>query len=242
MRSVVQSLAGTPVPEPVPVVMHDVVLVFPSRSRPLPEIPVQPFRYRNGLAGTDRRPVVHIPRLRIVHLADGACLEFIDSGNHIGPGPSLVADLDYGAVFRHGPDKHVILCRIVACRLLKIYMFSGLHRHDGRRSMPVVRHGDYDGIDILRFQQSADILLSCRSLAGNLPYRFLTFCDCPAVHIAYPGDFTVFQFRKAGSKAFAAGIDPDHSYPYPVIGSNDPACRIESQRAECVAQSEHCRS
>src|SRR5690606_20303766 len=61
MRAVIQCFTGTPVPEPMPVVVRESVLIHPSGSRSLPQFKVMIRRHINRFAFTYWLPVVGIP-------------------------------------------------------------------------------------------------------------------------------------------------------------------------------------
>ena len=63
VRAVVQGLACAPMPEPMPVVMHDVVFVRTAWGRALPKVPIQPLRHSCFFPFTNRGSIICIPSL-----------------------------------------------------------------------------------------------------------------------------------------------------------------------------------
>ena len=70
VRSVVADLSGSPVGEPMPVVVDDVVAIRSARRRPLPQLVVEICRHGNDLALPYPRPRIRIPGAGEVRLAD----------------------------------------------------------------------------------------------------------------------------------------------------------------------------
>src|SRR5881409_2415384 len=70
VRAVVARLARAPVPEPMPVVVDDIVAVGASGRRALPEVVVEPARDRRFLAAAYRAAVTRIPGAPIIHAPD----------------------------------------------------------------------------------------------------------------------------------------------------------------------------
>src|SRR5690606_32272720 len=62
VNAIVTCLSRSPVPAPVPVVMDKIVFVVPAGCRALPEIKIEPVRYRNLHSKTNIVTVACIPR------------------------------------------------------------------------------------------------------------------------------------------------------------------------------------
>src|SRR5258707_1347022 len=73
-RSIVADLACSPIREPVPVVVNDVVAVRRARRRTLPQLVVEIRRHRDNFASTNSIPRVRVPRAREIRLSDSAVL------------------------------------------------------------------------------------------------------------------------------------------------------------------------
>src|SRR5690606_32432192 len=126
MLPIVERLARSPVPEPMPVVMDDVVPVRLPGCRSLPELVVEPIRNCHLLTRTDRIPVVGVPSFGKIDLADFSVVNRLNRFFDIGPGSPLVPHLDYVAIlFLHLHQPFPFL-RIVAGGFFQIDMFSGL--------------------------------------------------------------------------------------------------------------------
>src|SRR5689334_8629702 len=107
MDSIVPQLSGAPSPEPVPVVVDDVVMEWSLRSRSLPQRIVQPLRYRRRLAGADGGSQRVVPGAREQHSADLAGFDAFDSLDHAGHGAPLCAELDDAFVLASRGDHHL---------------------------------------------------------------------------------------------------------------------------------------
>src|SRR3989454_5836059 len=75
VRAVVQDLARSPAPEPMPIVVNDVVVVRGTGRRALPQLVVQVRRNGHRLPAADRASRVSVPGAREIGLPDGASLD-----------------------------------------------------------------------------------------------------------------------------------------------------------------------
>src|SRR5216117_1464276 len=78
VRAVVADLAGAPAPEPVPVVVDDVVLIRRARRGPLPQLVVEHGGDRRRPAAPDRPPSVCVPGTGDVRQPDDALPDRLD--------------------------------------------------------------------------------------------------------------------------------------------------------------------
>src|SRR5690606_2339827 len=62
MHAVVAQFAVAPVPGPVPVVMHVVIVKLALGRGALPQVEIQPFRHRRGFAFANVRAAIVVPR------------------------------------------------------------------------------------------------------------------------------------------------------------------------------------
>src|SRR5205823_6879476 len=167
--ALVADVAVAEVPEPVPVVMHEVAVVRLLGRRPQPEVEVQ-LRRRLG----DRLVPDAPARLAAVALGDEqlAVLPGLDGGDLTGPAgvaPLLGAVLQDAAVLLNGLDAAAALADDVAHRLLDVDVLARLHAPDRQERVPVVGRGDRDRVEVLVVQRLADVLHAGRPVAALVP-------------------------------------------------------------------------
>ena len=234
MGAVVERLTRAPVPEPVPVVVDEVVLVFraPFR-RPLPEVPVQMRRHGDGLAHADGCTGRAVPRLGVMHFTQRAAPDLRDRRNDIGPRAPLRTDRHHGlAILALRLQEHLILRRIVRGRFFQINMLPGSHRHDGRRRMPVVGHHDYDTVQILVLQHLAVVLLSLRALARHLLDRSLALGKRLQVAVADASNLAERHLGKILRQRASARIDTGHTEANRLIRPDHPGLPRHRRKGE----------
>src|SRR5687768_4482376 len=98
MRAVVECLPCSPMPEPVPIVVNEVILVCHARCWTLPQVEIEMRRHRNRLAHADALPVIRIPSLCIVRTTDTSFFQRLHRFLDTRPRPALVAHLDQPVV------------------------------------------------------------------------------------------------------------------------------------------------
>jgi len=76
-------------------------------------------------------------------------------------------------VFERRGDHGAAFADRVCQRFLDKYIFAGLAGLNGRESVPVVRRGHHDGVEIFALQQFAEIVVRF----GLVPLRFLNCRD-----------------------------------------------------------------
>src|SRR5690606_13504015 len=167
-------LTGAPVPEPVPIVVQDVVAERLARGGPLPELIVEMGGGGTAFADADRVTGVGVPAAGVVDGTDVAAAYALDPLGDLRPRAALVAHLDYARVAAGGFDDQLALARVVARRLLYVDVFAGLHGQHGGGGVPVVRRGDDHRVHVGALEGAAEIgdgpwpLPEGRDLAHNL--------------------------------------------------------------------------
>ena len=126
----------------------NIVLIRFARRRPLPKTPVELRRNWNLLADADGLSRVAIPSLGEVSPSDQAIVYLVDSFIVGGVGTPLVAHLHQLAIFLLNLDQQRALGGVVAAWFFNIDVLAGLHAGDGHRRVPVVGHGNGDGVNI----------------------------------------------------------------------------------------------
>ena len=182
MRTLVAGVAVAVVPVPVPVVVEAIAVERPLRRGPEPHVVVHLRQVRRVVGrlvvrGVDvqlvlSRPAaigpsgylpIAGPRLeaqaaRHVDLADPAVLHELDRLDHRRPAAVHRADLHDLVVALRGVDHLPAFPHGVRRGLLDVDVLAGLQRPDGRERVPVVRHGDDDGVDVLVVEDAAEVL------------------------------------------------------------------------------------
>src|SRR5262249_18442280 len=116
--AVVAELAVAPVPEPVPVVVQDVVAIRPARRWSLPEGIVEPLGEGHLAAAAARGPGVAVAAAGELGPADRAAPDPLDGLDDLRPAPPLVAHLDDPVMLAGRRDQQLALAGVVAARFL----------------------------------------------------------------------------------------------------------------------------
>src|SRR6478736_4372844 len=93
MSPVVQCFTGSPIPEPMPVVVNQVALILSSRRRSLPQFKVKIGRRSDESSLANGFPVIDIPASRKINSADGSRVELPDHHPNVSVSPSLASHL-----------------------------------------------------------------------------------------------------------------------------------------------------
>ncbi len=221
MAAVVERLAGAPVPEPVPVVRVDVVLVRLARCGALPEFPVELGGNRHHLADADALARVAVPGLAEIRPADQPFLDLRHGLDRVGRRSLLVAQLDELAVLLLRRQKQFALVGVVARRLLDVHVLAGLEPHQRHRRVPVLGGGDGDGIDVLRFEELADVPLLHRRLAERLLGLSRKPGELAAVDVADVGHGAVGGLPDAFQVRLAPSVQADDGEVDAIVRAED---------------------
>src|SRR5262249_13508848 len=92
-NSVISQLSLAPVPEPLPVVMNAVVVMWRPWGRSLPELVVDMRRRGGLLANSHGWPIVVVPAPRAINVADCALAQLGHGFDHARRAPALRAHL-----------------------------------------------------------------------------------------------------------------------------------------------------
>ena len=167
VRSVVLHFAAAIEPVPVPVVMHEVILVRPLRTWALPEFPTlfaQPLGHLHKLALADAAATATVVAARKCRRPNLASLHPLDSLNDTRLAAALIAHLHLALVFlRRGHDQ-LGFARIVTGGFLHVHMFASFHRENGHWCVPKIRCGDGHRIDRFIVEDAPEIICALRIL------------------------------------------------------------------------------
>src|SRR5262249_28000462 len=94
MNAVITKFARAPVPEPVPVVVQNVVAIRLFRRRTLPHRIIKPIRNWHDFSMTDGTAMIGIPGSSEEHFSNFTGVKGVNRFNHPGPTAALVSHLD----------------------------------------------------------------------------------------------------------------------------------------------------
>src|SRR5207248_6861756 len=123
--AVIPQLARAPVPEPVPVVVDEVVAILALGRGPLPEVVIQPAGNRRGLPMADGWPRIVVPTAREQHPTDLAATQALNGFNNSRHAAPLSAELNNPVMLTGRRDHHLAFAGIVAGGFLHIDVLAG---------------------------------------------------------------------------------------------------------------------
>ena len=157
MNALIAHIAAAEIPEPVPVVVDEVLVVGLKRSRTKPDIEIKVLR-RTFYWLEANAP----SRLTTIALGDKQLAVFaaLDSGNLVRPaitGAALRAVLNNSLVLASGVNTLAPLKDIMAARLLNIDILARLAGPNSNQRVRVIGRSDGNSINALVFQQFTNI-------------------------------------------------------------------------------------
>ena len=218
MDAVVANFAVAPMPMPVPVVVHDVVFERSPRRRALPEIPIQPRRYRSVFADPDRSPPIVVPGPRVERLADLARMNFPDRLDDGRPRSPLRSHLHDAVVVASRLHRPFTFGRRVAARLFHVNVFAGRAAHDRCRCVPMIGCGDDQHIDVFVIEQIAKVGDDFWFLAARLFHVTGGTLGSAGIDIADVGDAGVRSSHHAFDDVAATTVDAHHADRDSLVG------------------------
>ncbi len=99
------------------------------------------------------------------------------------------------------------LTGVVAARLFDIDVLASLQRQQRRRRVPVIRCRDYQGVDIVVIEGTAEVTDSLRRTLLMVRYRGHGLLDRPRVDVAHVGDLGSGGLREGLRQQVAAAVD-----------------------------------
>src|SRR2546426_2801583 len=157
VRAVVADLARSPAPEPMPIVVNDVVAVRGVGRRALPQLVVQVRRDRHRLPAADRAPSVGIPGAREVGLPDGPFGDRLYDLNRAWRGALLRPHLHYAPVLALCLDQQLAFARVVPTWLLHVDVLPRLQREQRGGGVPMVGRRDHERVHVLVLECLAEV-------------------------------------------------------------------------------------
>ena len=228
MHALVADLAVAEIPEPVPVVVHQVAIERPQLGRPDPVVEVEGGGGR--LVGLEADAP---PRLADVGLAHQqfAPLARLQGGHFTGPAALaalLGAVLDDDAVFFRGLDALAAFEEGMAAGLFHVDVLAGLAAPDRQQRVPMVGAGDGNGIQILVFQGLAEVLHAGGLVAGTFLDALGNGAEERTVGIDQVGDFHPLHAGILADMRPAPAVDPGHRHTDLVVGPEHSGGRFGS--------------
>ena len=173
MDSIIAQFAISPVPVPVPVIMHQIIFVRASWGWALPQIIIQMRRGRDILTRSNRTPGIVIPTSSKGCFPNDSGMKPGDGLPYGRPGASLVAHLNHALVLSGRLNHPQTFLRVVASWFLDVDMLPGRTGKNGGRSMPMIAGCDHHRIQLLVVQHATEI----RDTPG-FGWLVLGRCDC----------------------------------------------------------------
>jgi len=163
--ALVVEVAVAGLPEPVPVIVDEVLVVLVDDGQSLPELPVEPGGRVGRVAMTDPAARFAAVAVGYLELAPLARLDRLVQPGHAGAAALLRAVLDHDSVLFLRRHRDAALDDVVAHRLLDVDVLAGLRAPDRHERVPMVRSGDGNGIHLGIVEGCADV---GHALAGHL--------------------------------------------------------------------------
>ncbi len=239
MDPLVADVAIAEIPEPVPVIMHQVPVMRLLRSRPKPDVEIQTVGGIRRLAGanTSAAFVAQTAGNQQPSQLTGA-----DHFHHTGPAiaaAALGSVLDDAVVAASHLHRNAAFVDIVAAGFFDVDVLTRLARPDGHQGMPVIRSGDGNGVQVAIFQCLANILDSTRSIAAALIDPANITFEQPAVGVDEVGDLNAVHTGESVHVRAASAMNPGDTDSDYFIGTQHDAGGLGSGNRDgcCRSQS-----
>src|SRR4051812_25603376 len=141
--------------------------------------------------------------------AEVAVMNPLDRLHDRGERPPLRAELYHAVVLPSGSDRQLALARVVARRLLAIYVLAGRTAKDCCRRVPVVWRGDDQHIDILIVERLAKVARPRRLALLTIGHRADHSANDALIDIADIADLRV-RLSQEGSRQLPAATIGAH--------------------------------
>ena len=235
VRALVVEVAIAGLPEPVPVVVHEVGVVVIEHGRALPEIPVKVGRGVAVGLGADRCPWLAAVAIGNLEPRQGAIFERGMKPCDPRIAPPLRAMLHDHAVFLGGLQGDAAFHHVVAHRLLNVDMLASLGSPDRHQGVPMVWRGYGDRVDVFVFKHLADVFLTLGGeggIAGLLGQPGKGAIEHLLIRVDDVGDLHVVEAHEAAQVRLPTAVEADHGDANPVVGSQGPGRRASRSQQE----------
>ncbi len=237
MHALVADVAVAEVPEPVPVVRHDVAVMRLLWGRAEPEVEIE-----FGRSQRDRLLADALTRLVAEPTRDDQLAELagFDGGGELRPifrRAALRAVLYDATILTRGLYRDASFVNVVAARLLDVDVLAGLARPNGHERVPVVRRGDRHGIDVLIVERFANVLDLLRLVGPLLLVDLGEVLRVRArVGIDEVGELDVVHAEVGARVGMAATVQPGDGDANPIVGAEHSARRLRAADDERGAE------
>src|SRR5262249_19077570 len=212
VHALVADVAVAEVPEPVPAVVHQVLVIRLRRGRAQPDVEVEvAWRGFFGPEADIATRTLSAPAI-LVHQAAGdqelaVFARFGQFGQRLPrPGAATLRAVLHDAVVLAGRlDCDCPLVHVVAGRLLDVDVLAGLAGPDGHQRVPVVRGGDGNCVEFLVIERLADVLDALRPIGLPLEPPHV-FAVCSLVRVNQVGQLHAGDGRPGADVAAAAAV------------------------------------
>ncbi len=176
---------------------------------------------RNGLwfGVADRIAPLVTNRARHVDIADGAVADVTDGFEHAGIGARLAAMLANAVVLFYGADELAAFEPVVRARLFDVDVFRGLAAPDGDERMPMIWRGNGDGIDILVFEELANVDIRFGPGQAHFFDAAEALVQNVFIDVAKSGELDSRDVRKAADVILAAAADSANGDADTIVGA-----------------------
>src|SRR5947208_7652755 len=211
MDAVIAQFAVSKVPEPVPIVVNQVLMIRLHRGRADPQVPIEPGGRFLRLLEADRVAVSGEEKIGLVNIPDFAGVDQLDGlAEAAPPAPLRPAGRD-PLVLAGGLDEPGAFPHVVRNGLFHVDVFAGLHGPDRGQCVPMVGGGDGDRIDVLVLEDTAHVGLDLRLFPGLLKNSGSRRFGAAAVDIDNGGDFDVGDRGDFADMRGAPGTNTDNA-------------------------------
>ena len=166
MHALIADVAIAGVPEPVPVIGHEILMIRLLRRWSEPQIEIQLLRRIAGLLEADAATRLVAQGTGNQQLAGGAGTDEVDRAGPAAARAALRAVLHDATVLARGLDGDPPFVNVVAARLFDVHVLVRGAGPDRHQRMPVVGRSDRDGVEVRIVQRLADVADLLRLVAG----------------------------------------------------------------------------
>ncbi len=209
MDAVVAELAVAEIPEPVPVIVDQILMVRLQGGGTQPQVPVEPGRRLHGLLEPDGIAAAGEEEIGLVDVADLAAMDELDRLAEAAPPAALRAAGGDPLVLSRRLDELRALPNIVRDGLFDVDIFARLHGPDGGERVPVISGGDGDRVDLLVLEDAAHIGIDFGTLAGLLKDRRGRGFGAASVRVYQRGNFDIGNGEDFANMRGTARADSD---------------------------------
>ena len=160
VRSLIIQVTVPASPEPVPVIVNQVVMILVNYGRAFPKIPIKIRWWITGRLESDAVTWLAAVTIRNFEPWELAAFKGFMEPCDSRVAATLGAVLHDHAVLLLSLNSDTTFCDVVAHWFFDIHMLASLSPPDGHQRMPMVRSSNRDSIDILIFQNTSNVFVT----------------------------------------------------------------------------------